>query len=269
MESNKKMRNPIAWVPSAYFAMGLPFVIVNMVAVLMYKDLGVDEKTITFWTGLLLLPWSLKFLWSPLMELYRTKKFYVVLTQLLTGASFGLIALALQLPSFWAVTVALFAVVALSGSTHDVALDGLYMQELDKKTQVLVCRQQFKLLRFCPDSGLFKQLPGYGFPAGLPCFHGTAGIFPGAGKALTLCPAGQKHMTLAVVDPNTGHKAIFPIFPMGAAAMHFARQVPVFVIDIIPFHRTPPPLLIYTVSIAQSKPKGNCFGDGFQNFISI
>jgi PAT family beta-lactamase induction signal transducer AmpG len=58
MESNKKMRNPIAWVPSAYFAMGLPFVIVNMVAVLMYKDLGVDEKTITFWTGLLLLPWS-------------------------------------------------------------------------------------------------------------------------------------------------------------------------------------------------------------------
>ena len=135
MESNKKMRNPIAWVPSAYFAMGLPFVIVNMVAVLMYKDLGVDEKTITFWTGLLLLPWSLKFLWSPLMELYRTKKFYVVLTQLLTGASFGLIALALQLPSFWAVTVALFAVVALSGSTHDVALDGLYMQELDKKTQ--------------------------------------------------------------------------------------------------------------------------------------
>ena len=129
------MINPIAWVPSAYFAMGLPFVIVNMVTVLMYKDLGIDEKTITFWTGLILLPWSLKFIWSPLMELYRTKKFYVVLTQILTGACFGLIALGMQLDSFWAITIALFAVVALSGATHDIALDGLYMQELDKKTQ--------------------------------------------------------------------------------------------------------------------------------------
>ena len=60
MSQLKKMINPIAWVPSAYFAMGLPFVIVNMVTVLMYKDLGIDEKTITFWTGLILLPWSLK-----------------------------------------------------------------------------------------------------------------------------------------------------------------------------------------------------------------
>lgn len=131
----KNMRNPISWVPSAYFAMGLPFVIVNMVTVLMYKDLGIDEKTITFWTGLILLPWTLKFVWSPLMELYRTKKFYVVLTQILTGACFGLIALGMQLDSFWAITIALFSVVALSGATHDIALDGLYMQELDKKTQ--------------------------------------------------------------------------------------------------------------------------------------
>lgn len=137
MSQLKKMINPIAWVPSAYFAMGLPFVIVNMVTVLMYKDLGIDEKTITFWTGLILLPWSLKFIWSPLMELYRTKKFYVVLTQILTGACFGLIALGMQLDSFWAITIALFSVVALSGATHDIALDGLYMQELDKQTQAM------------------------------------------------------------------------------------------------------------------------------------
>lgn len=137
MENVKKVvnRSPISWVPTAYFAMGMPFVIVNMVAVLMYKDLGIDEETITFWTGLILLPWSLKFVWSPIMELYKTKKFYVVLTQLLSGVSFGLIALALNLPSFWAITIALFAVVAFSGATHDIALDGLYMQELDKDTQ--------------------------------------------------------------------------------------------------------------------------------------
>ncbi|MBR1889702.1 MAG: MFS transporter [Alloprevotella sp.] len=130
-----KKRNPISWVPTAYFAMGMPFVIVNMVAVLMYKDLGIDEKTITFWTGLILLPWSLKPLWSPIMELYKTKKFYVVLTQILSGACFGLIALGLHLPSFFAITIALFAVVAFSGATHDIALDGLYMHELDKDTQ--------------------------------------------------------------------------------------------------------------------------------------
>lgn len=128
-------RSPIAWVPTAYFAMGMPFVIVNMVAVLMYKDLGIDETTITFWTGLILLPWSLKPFWSPVMELYKTKKFYVVLTQMLSGVCFGLIALGLHLPSFFAITVALFAVVAFSGATHDIALDGLYMHELDKDTQ--------------------------------------------------------------------------------------------------------------------------------------
>ncbi|MBR3284590.1 MAG: MFS transporter, partial [Alloprevotella sp.] len=60
-----KTKKPALWVPTAYFAMGLPFVILNMVTVLMYKDLGVNEKTITFWTGLILLPWTLKPLWSP------------------------------------------------------------------------------------------------------------------------------------------------------------------------------------------------------------
>ena len=135
LEPKQTSRNPLSWVPTAYFAMGMPFVIVNMVAVLMYKDLGIDEKTITFWTGLILLPWSLKPLWSPIIELYKTKKFYVVLTQMLSGLSFGLIALGLNLPSFFAVTIALFTVVALSGATHDIALDGHYMQELDKETQ--------------------------------------------------------------------------------------------------------------------------------------
>ena len=75
-----RRRSPIFWVPTAYFGMGLPFVVLNMVAVLMYKGLGVRDAKIAFWTSLIMLPWTLKPLWSPLLEMYRTKKFFVVLT---------------------------------------------------------------------------------------------------------------------------------------------------------------------------------------------
>ena len=81
----KRKVSPIAWVPSVYFAAGLPFVVLNMVVVLMYKGLDVSNATITFWTSLIMLPWTLKPLWSPFMELYKTKKFYVVTTELFTG----------------------------------------------------------------------------------------------------------------------------------------------------------------------------------------
>ncbi len=131
----QKKRSPIFWVPTAYFAMGLPFVVLNMVAVLMYKGLGVSDAQIAFWTSLIMLPWTLKPFWSPLLEMYRTKKFFVVLTQMVSGIMFGLIALALHLPSFFAITIALFAVIAFSGATHDVACDGVYMEELDATEQ--------------------------------------------------------------------------------------------------------------------------------------
>lgn len=134
MKTDKK-RNPITWVPTAYFAMGLPFVVLNMVAVLMYKGLGVSDARIAFWTSLIMLPWTLKPLWSPLLEMYRTKKFFVVLTQMVSGVTFGLVALALHLPSFFAVTIALLGIIAFSGATHDVACDGVYMEELDAKQQ--------------------------------------------------------------------------------------------------------------------------------------
>ena len=80
-----RRRSPIFWVPTAYFGMGLPFVVLNMVAVLMYKGLGVSDAKIAFWTSLIMLPWTLKPLWSPLLEMYRTKKFFVVLTQMVSG----------------------------------------------------------------------------------------------------------------------------------------------------------------------------------------
>ncbi len=132
---SKINRNPISWVPSVYFAMGLPFVVLNMVSVLMFKGMGISDAQIALWTSLIMLPWTLKFLWSPFLEIFKTKKFFVVLTQLLTGVGFGLVALSLQLSSFFAVSIALLAVIAFSGATHDIATDGVYMSELNKQEQ--------------------------------------------------------------------------------------------------------------------------------------
>ena len=127
--------SPLEWVPSLYFAMGLPFVVLNMVSAVLYKDLGISDAQIAFWTSLIMWPWTIKFLWSPFLELYRTKKFWVVGSQLLSGVLFGVAALSLQLPLFFAVSVAVFAVVAFSGATHDIAADGVYMSELSPASQ--------------------------------------------------------------------------------------------------------------------------------------
>lgn len=135
MHKTPRPVSPLGWVPSLYFAMGLPFVVLNMVSAVMFKDLGIPDAQIAFWTSLIMWPWTIKFLWSPFLEIFRTKKFFVVSTQLVSGVMFGLAALALHLPSFFAVTVAIFAVIAFSGATHDIAADGVYMSELSQADQ--------------------------------------------------------------------------------------------------------------------------------------
>ena len=132
---NRPSLSPLRWVPSLYFAMGLPFVVLNMVSAIMFKNLSVSDAQIAFWTSLIMWPWTIKFLWSPFLELYRTKKFWVVATQVSSGVLFGLAALALHMPSFFAVMIALLAVVAFSGATHDIVADGVYMSELSTSHQ--------------------------------------------------------------------------------------------------------------------------------------
>lgn len=128
-------RSPISWVPSLYFAMGMPFVVLNMVCTLMFKGLEVSDAQIAFWTSLIMFPWTLKPLWSPLLELYKTKKFFVIVTQISTGCLFGLLAIALHLPDFFAISIAILAIIAFSGATHDVAADGVYMSTLSNEDQ--------------------------------------------------------------------------------------------------------------------------------------
>ena len=136
MEPNiQNRRSPISWVPTLYFAMGMPFVVLNMVCTLMFKGLDVSDAQIAFWTFIIMFPWTLKPLWSPLLEIYKTKKFFVIFTQIATGCIFGLVALALHLPNFFAVCIALLAIIAFSGATHDVAADGVYMASLSKDDQ--------------------------------------------------------------------------------------------------------------------------------------
>ena len=160
---SNKVRNPITWVPSVYFAMGLPFVALNLVSVIMFNHLGVSKAEIAFWTSLLTLPYTLKFIWSPLLEIYWTKKNFVVATQALSGFCFALIAFLLPLPDFFAYTVAAMGVIAFSGATHDIATDGIYLTALDKKTQAVYIGWQgafYNMAKVLANGGLV-WLAGY------------------------------------------------------------------------------------------------------------
>ncbi|MBK1894526.1 MFS transporter [Chryseobacterium paridis] len=133
--SGTRSIQPILWISTLYFAMGVPFVTINAVSGIMYKDMGVSDSKIAFWTALILFSWTLKPLWSPFLEIYKTKKFFVVFTQFAIGILFALIALSLPMPNFFKYSIALFAVVAFCGATHDIAADGTYINFLTNKEQ--------------------------------------------------------------------------------------------------------------------------------------
>lgn len=134
-EKSTTPRSPVSWVPTLYFAQGLPFYAVALVAGLMFKSMGVANADIARWTGLIGFAWVFKPLWSPFLELARSKKTMVVLFQVLGGLSLGGIALALQTPFWFAACVAALALAALASSTHDIVCDGLYIASLSDKQQ--------------------------------------------------------------------------------------------------------------------------------------
>ena len=127
--------NPGLWIPSVYFAMGLPFIAIAQASALMYKNMGVSDTQIALWTSLIMIPWTLKFLWSPVLEMFKTKKHFVVATQIVTGMTFALVALSLPLENYFRYSIALLGVIAISGATHDIATDGVYLSVLSPKLQ--------------------------------------------------------------------------------------------------------------------------------------
>jgi len=131
----KKKFSPAFWVPTLYTAEGLPFVVVNVVSVLMYKSLGLKDAEIAFFTSLITIPWALKPLWGPILEMFRTKKDFVLFTQFFGGVSFGLLILTLQLPDFFTWTLIFFAIIAFNSAVHDTAADGVYVSVLNETEQ--------------------------------------------------------------------------------------------------------------------------------------
>ncbi len=134
-KEKRKQTKPALWVPTAYFAMGLPFVTIAQASVLMYKNMGVSDTQIAFWTSLIMIPWTIKPLWSPVLEMFKSKKYFVVASQFVTAITFALVALSLPLNNFFTYSIALLAVIAFSGATNDIATDGVYLDVLSSKMQ--------------------------------------------------------------------------------------------------------------------------------------
>lgn len=127
--------NPFLWVPSSYLAMGLIYVTVGSVANVMFKNMGMDNTSAAFWSSILAFPYTFKFLWAPVLELYKTKKFFVVLMQFVLAASIAGVAFALRLPGkSWLLPVlVLLAISAILGATQDIGSDGVYVTTLPPK----------------------------------------------------------------------------------------------------------------------------------------
>lgn len=122
--------HPWRWIPTLYFGQGIPYVVVMTLSVVMYKNLNVSNTDIALYTSWLYLPWVIKPLWSPLVDRFRTKRFWIVSLQLLVGASLALVALTIPGPGFFRATLAVFWLMAFSSATHDIAADGFYLLAL-------------------------------------------------------------------------------------------------------------------------------------------
>ncbi len=133
--SSSTFPHPLKWVPSSYFAEGIPFALVIWVAGTMFKDLGHSDGEITAATASIGIAWSLKPIWAAFLDMYRTKKFFVLAMEFLMAALLICIALALPLPNYFQVVIAVLWVLAFASSTQDICVDGIYITTLDAKHQ--------------------------------------------------------------------------------------------------------------------------------------
>ena len=161
--SRPDKRNPWFWIPSLYFAEGIPYIVVMTVSVIMYKRLGISNTDIALYTSWLYLPWVIKPLWSPIVDLLKTKRFWIILMQFVIAVGLGGIALTIPLPSFFQYTLLFFWLLAFSSATHDIAADGFYMLGLNQHDQAFFVgiRSTFYRLAMITGQGLLVILAGY------------------------------------------------------------------------------------------------------------
>ena len=141
-----KTRNPWAWIPTLYFAQGIPFIFINMVTMVLFTQLGMSETDATLYTGWLYLPWVIKPFWGPIVDIIKTKRWWTVVMQICVAVGLAGIAFTLPLPnkeeisqglpvSAFAICLFFYFITAFCSATHDIASDGFYMIALDTNQQ--------------------------------------------------------------------------------------------------------------------------------------
>jgi PAT family beta-lactamase induction signal transducer AmpG len=152
-----------SWIPSIYYAEGLPYAIVIIVSTIMYKNLGLTNTEIALYTSWLYLPWVLKPFWSPFVDILKTNRFWIVSMQILIGSCLAGIALTIPSSNYLQYTLALMWLLAFSSATHDIAVDGFYMMALPPKSQALFIgiRNTFYRLAILTGQGLIVILAGF------------------------------------------------------------------------------------------------------------
>jgi len=151
-----------SWVPSIYYAEGLPYAIVIIVSTIMYKNLGLTNTEIALYTSWLYLPWVIKPLWSPLVEILKTNRFWIISMQIIIGSCLAGIALTLPSSNFLQYSLAFMWLLAFSSATHDIAVDGFYMMALPSKSQAwfIGIRNTFYRFAILTGQGLIVILAG-------------------------------------------------------------------------------------------------------------
>lgn len=170
--SKLRRRSPWTWVPSLYFAQGLPYVAVMTLSVIMYKRLGVSNTDIAFYTSWHYLPWVIKPLWSPFVDIFGTKRRWTLAMELALAVGFAAVALALPGSGFFRLSLAAFWLTGFASATHDIASDGFYMLALDSHGQSVFVgiRTTFYRVAMVTGQGLLVMLAG--------CFENTTGDIP-------------------------------------------------------------------------------------------
>jgi PAT family beta-lactamase induction signal transducer AmpG len=158
-----QQRNAWFWIPSLYYAQGIPFVVVMTVSVILYKRLGLSNTDIALYTSWLYLPWVIKPIWSPIVDILKTRRYWIVAMQLLIGAGLAGVALTIPGDNFLRHTLAVFWLIAFSSATHDIAADGFYISALSDHQQAwfVGIRSTFYRLAMITGQGLLVMVAGY------------------------------------------------------------------------------------------------------------
>jgi len=160
---NKKTFSPWTWIPTLYFAEGIPYVIAMTVSVIMYKRFGISNTDIALYTSWLYLPWVIKPFWSPFVDILKTKRWWIITMQLLIGGGLAGVAFIIPAPFYFQGSLAVFWLIAFSSATHDIAADGFYMLALDEGQQSFFVgiRSTFYRVAMISGQGLLIILAGF------------------------------------------------------------------------------------------------------------